>query len=36
MTELGELESAIAREGDRTRMYALIDEIKGCIISLLF
>jgi uncharacterized protein YaaR (DUF327 family) len=36
MEELGELESALGRERDRTRLYSLIDEIKGCLISLLF
>jgi uncharacterized protein YaaR (DUF327 family) len=33
--ELEELESALDRERERTRMFSLIDEIKGCLISLL-
>ncbi|MDR3163963.1 MAG: YaaR family protein [Synergistaceae bacterium] len=36
LAELETLESAIERERDRTRMFSLIDEIKGCLISLLF
>ena len=36
LAELETLESAIERERDRTRMLLLIDEIKGCLISLLF
>jgi uncharacterized protein YaaR (DUF327 family) len=36
LAELETLESALERERDRTRMLALIDEIKGCLISLLF
>jgi uncharacterized protein YaaR (DUF327 family) len=31
-----ELEDAIAKEGDRTRLLSLVEEIKGCLISLLF
>jgi hypothetical protein len=34
--ELEELESALDRERDRTHFFSLIDEIKGCLISLLF
>jgi uncharacterized protein YaaR (DUF327 family) len=34
--ELDELESALGRERDRTKLLSLIDEIKGCLISLLF
>lgn len=33
---LDELEEALFREGDRMRSLELIDEIKGCLISLLF
>lgn len=33
---LEELEEALFREGGRMRSLALIDEIKGCLISLLF
>jgi uncharacterized protein YaaR (DUF327 family) len=33
---LKEMERILAREGDRTRILALTDEIKGCLISLLF
>lgn len=33
---LEELEDVILREGDRARSLALVDEIKGCLISLLF
>ncbi|MDR1915212.1 MAG: YaaR family protein [Synergistaceae bacterium] len=36
LNELEELEAALLREQDRTRMFSLIDEIKGCLISLLF
>jgi uncharacterized protein YaaR (DUF327 family) len=36
VAELETLESALERERDRTRMLSLIDEIKGCLISLLF
>ena len=36
LAELEALESALGRERDRTRMLSLIDEIKGCLISLLF
>jgi uncharacterized protein YaaR (DUF327 family) len=35
LSELEELESALGRESERTRMFSLIDEIKGCLISLL-
>lgn len=31
-----DLEEALFREGDRVRSLSLIDEIKGCLISLLF
>lgn len=33
---LEELEQALDREGDRIKVLSLIDEIKGCLISLLF
>lgn len=33
---LEELEAALLREGDRARGLSLVDEIKGCLISLLF
>lgn len=33
---LSELDDALIREGDRTRMLSLMEEIKGCLISLLF
>lgn len=33
---LDDLETALLREGDRARGLALTDEIKGCLISLLF
>jgi uncharacterized protein YaaR (DUF327 family) len=36
LTELDELESALDRERERTRVLSLIDEIKGCLLSLLF
>jgi uncharacterized protein YaaR (DUF327 family) len=36
LSELEELETAMTREQDRTRMFSLIDEIKGCLISILF
>jgi uncharacterized protein YaaR (DUF327 family) len=36
LEELGELESALGRESERTRVCELVDEIKGCLISLLF
>ncbi|MDR1133936.1 MAG: YaaR family protein [Synergistaceae bacterium] len=36
LAELEALESALGRERDRTRIFSLIDEIKGCLISLLF
>jgi uncharacterized protein YaaR (DUF327 family) len=36
LAELETLESVLERERDRTRMFSLIDEIKGCLISLLF
>ncbi|MDR1136762.1 MAG: YaaR family protein [Synergistaceae bacterium] len=35
LDELGELESALERERERTRVLSLIDEIKGCLLSLL-
>ena len=31
-----ELDEILVREGDRTRMLSLMEEIKGCLISLLF
>lgn len=33
---LGELEIVFAREGERTRMLQIMEEIKGCLFSLLF
>jgi Uncharacterized protein conserved in bacteria len=33
---LVELDEALSREGDRTRLLSLVDEIKGCLISLFF
>jgi uncharacterized protein YaaR (DUF327 family) len=33
---LEEIEGLLEREADRTRMFELVDEIKGCLISLLF
>jgi len=33
---LDEMDEALNREGERTRLLSLIDEIKGCLISLLF
>jgi uncharacterized protein YaaR (DUF327 family) len=33
---LDEMDEAILREGGRTRMLSLMEEIKGCLISLLF
>ncbi|MDR1483084.1 MAG: DUF327 family protein [Synergistaceae bacterium] len=33
---LTELEDAITREGDRAKSLSLVEEIKGCLISLLF
>jgi uncharacterized protein YaaR (DUF327 family) len=33
---LQEMDDALLREADRTRMLSLIEEIKGCLISLLF
>lgn len=33
---LDDLEEVLAREADRTKIFSLIDEIKGCLISLLF
>jgi uncharacterized protein YaaR (DUF327 family) len=36
LAELETLESALDRERERTRAFELIDEIKGCLISLLF
>jgi uncharacterized protein YaaR (DUF327 family) len=33
---LPEMDDALLREADRTRMLSLIEEIKGCLISLLF
>jgi uncharacterized protein YaaR (DUF327 family) len=34
--EIEELEAALDRESERTRVLSLIDEIKGCLISLIF
>jgi uncharacterized protein YaaR (DUF327 family) len=36
LAELEELGSALDRERERTRLFELMDEIKGCLISLLF
>ena len=36
LSELDELGEVLGREADRTKMLSLIDEIKGCLISLLF
>lgn len=33
---LDEMDEALIREGDRTRLLSLMEEIKGCLISLLF
>lgn len=33
---LNEMDEALLREGERTRLLSLMDEIKGCLISLLF
>jgi uncharacterized protein YaaR (DUF327 family) len=33
---MDELDAVLSREGDRMRMLSLMDEIKGCLISLLF
>jgi uncharacterized protein YaaR (DUF327 family) len=33
---LDELDDALMREGDRVRALSLLDEIKGCLISLIF
>ncbi len=33
---LSELEEGLIREGERTRLLMLMEEIKGCLISLLF
>jgi uncharacterized protein YaaR (DUF327 family) len=33
---LDEMDEALLREADRTRMLSLMEEIKGCLISLLF
>lgn len=33
---LDEMDEALVREGERTRILSLVDEIKGCLISLLF
>ncbi len=32
---LGEIESVLVREGERTRLLDLLNEVKGCLISLL-
>jgi uncharacterized protein YaaR (DUF327 family) len=34
--EIEELESALGRERERTRILSLVDEIKGCLLSLIF
>ena len=34
--EIEELESALERERERTRILSLIEEIKGCLLSLIF
>ena len=36
LDELTELGDVLGREADRTKMLSLIDEIKGCLISLIF
>jgi len=36
LSEIEELESALDRERERTRILSLIDEIKGCLLSLIF
>ncbi|MDR1471763.1 MAG: DUF327 family protein [Synergistaceae bacterium] len=36
LAELEDLEAALLRERDRTRVFSLMDEIKGCLISILF
>jgi len=36
LSEIDELESALNRERERTRILSLIDEIKGCLLSLIF
>ncbi len=33
---LSELETVLAREGERARMHQILEEIKGCLFSLLF
>ncbi|NLM70896.1 MAG: DUF327 family protein [Synergistaceae bacterium] len=33
---LNDLEAALAREGERARMHRILEEIKGCLFSLLF
>lgn len=33
---LDEMDEALLREGERTRLLSLMDEIKGCLISLIF
>jgi hypothetical protein len=33
---LGELEAAFTREGERVRTHRIMEEIKGCLFSLLF
>ena len=33
---IGELEAVFAREGERTKMLQIMEEIKGCLFSLLF
>ena len=36
LNEIEELESAMERERERTRILSLMDEIKGCLLSLIF
>ncbi len=33
---LGEMEEVLRGEGERTRLLALVEEVKGCLLSLLF
>ena len=36
LSEMEELESALERERERTQILSLMDEIKGCLLSLIF
>ena len=36
LSEIEELESALERERERTQILSLMDEIKGCLLSLIF